>query len=91
MTDLRMDAQSASAYTEAFGNQLEEFSTITNSIATTFETLSNGSIWTGALNSNYTAQVNEFLPNLKLGYNIIEKTKNDLANCINNDIATDEC
>ncbi len=90
MADLKLDAQAAATYITEFNNQQEEYSTTLENIATIFTTLATGTIWTGALKNNYINQVTEFLPNLKLGYNIIEKTKKDLNSCITNDIITDE-
>ena len=89
MSNLRMDSSTASLYIQSFGNQLTELNSFIKEVSNINETLSNNSVWKGPKNSDYTSQLSEFITSLEMSKKIIEKTKNDLQSCVNNDINAD--
>ncbi len=89
MSSLKMDVSVATNYLNSFENQTTELANFINELTTINANLSNNSIWKGPLNTDYTSSLNEFITALDTSSKIITKTKNDLNNCINNDIQAD--
>lgn len=90
MGNLKMDASSMSSHVDALGSQLSDYKTTITGIKTEAQTLSNGTVWKGSLNSDYCSQLSSFLSSISIGADIISKAQNDLSVCIGNDIITDE-
>ena len=88
MAELVLDSAQCSSYNAELSQELGNYTKVVNEIGTQCGNI--GSAWTGSLSENFISQLEGFLPNLTIGYNIIEKSGKDLSVSVNNDTKTDE-
>ena len=88
MAELTLDKSACSTYNQKLTQELDNYTKVVNEIGSQASGLS--AAWTGSLSDNYIGQLNSFLPNLTIGFNMIEKSGNDLTASVNNITATDE-
>ena len=88
MEELTLDRGACSTYNQQLTQELDNYTKVVNEIGSQASGLSGA--WTGSLSDNFITQFNAFLPNLTIGFNIIEKSGGDLTCSVNNTTATDE-
>ena len=88
MAELTLDKSQCATYNQQLTQELDNYTNVVNEIGTQASGLSG--VWTGSLSDNFISQFNAFLPNLTIGFNIIEKSGTDLTCSVNNITKTDE-
>lgn len=88
MAELQLDKSQCSTYNQQLTQELDNYTKVVNEIGTQANGIPGA--WTGSLSDNFVSQFNAFLPNLTIGFNIIEKSGTDLTTSVNNTTATDE-
>ncbi len=88
MQELELDKSQCSTYNAQLEQELNNYTKVVNEIGSQASGLSGA--WTGSLSDNFINQFNAFLPNLTIGFNIIEKSGTDLTCSVNNITKTDE-
>ena len=88
MAELQLDKSQCDTYNKQLNQELDNYTKVVNEIGSQAKGLSGS--WTGSLSDNFISQFNAFLPNLTIGFNIIEKSGTDLKCSINNTTKTDE-
>jgi len=88
MAELTLDKSECSTYNQQLTQELDNYTKVANEIGTQAKGLP--SAWTGSLSDNFINQFNAFLPNLTIGFNIIEKSGKDLTTSVNNTTSADE-
>ena len=88
MPELELDKSQCSTYNAQLTQELDNYTKVVNEIGSQASGLSGA--WTGSLSDNFISQFNAFLPNLTIGFNIIEKSGTDLTCSVNNITTTDE-
>ena len=88
MAELTLDKSACDTYNKQLTQELDNYTKVVNEIGTQASSIPGA--WTGALSDNFVGQFNTFLPNLTIGFNIIEKSGTDLTTTVNNTTATDE-
>ena len=88
MAELQLDKSECATYNQQLTQELDNYTKVVNEIGTQANGIPGA--WTGSLSDNFVGQFNAFLPNLTIGFNIIEKSGNDLTVSVNNTTATDE-
>lgn len=88
MAELTLDKSQCSTYNQQLTQELDNYTKVVNEIGTQASGIAGA--WTGSLSDNFVTQFNAFLPNLTIGFNIIEKSGNDLTVSVNNITKTDE-
>ncbi len=88
MSNLTLDQGQCSTFNQKLSQDLDNYTNVANEIGSQASCLS--SVWTGSLSDNFISQFNSFLPNLTIGFNMIEKSGSDLTTSVTNIINTDE-
>lgn len=88
MSEIVLDKEACSTYNSELDQELGNYTKVVNEIGTQAGQIS--SAWEGALAQNFISQLDAFLPNLTIGFNIIEKSGKDLTCSVNNITSTDE-
>ena len=85
---LELDKSRCDTYNQKIEQELENYTKVVNEIGSQASGISGA--WSGGLSDNFVSQFNAFLPNLTIGFNIIEKSGSDLATSAMNITNTDE-
>ncbi len=85
---LELDRSQCQTYNQQLNQELDNYTNVVNNIGTQASGISGA--WSGSLSQNFVDQFNAFLPNLTIGFNIIEKSGTDLSGATINITKTDE-
>lgn len=87
MSKLSVDESLCKELKGKMGDNLEAYTNSVNKVAELEGSIS--SAWEGPKAADFITQIENFLPNLTIGYNIIEKSKKDFSSAIKNIKNTD--
>lgn len=87
MGNLKVNNSACNDIKAKMNTNLEDYTAEVNKVAEVEGEISGA--WKGAKASDFITQIENFLPNLTIGYNIIEKSKKDFSTAIKNINKTD--
>lgn len=88
MAEIVLDKAACTSYNAQLKQELDNYSKVVNEVGTQAGQIAGA--WQGTLADDFINQFNAFLPNLTIGFNIIEKSDKDLTTVVNTTTATDE-